>query len=179
MRCSEFRESHCAYVDDTLAGVELVRMQRHIAECPACAALDIRVRRSLMLVRSLSPIEPSADFGTRLEARLRQCRAEDARATGASFRTIGAIGAVMSLMMMGYMAESLHPADARPRDIVLPPVIAIATPPNAATFDGTTQPDSSSIPTIVGSMSAGMPMWSAALLAEQGGIQTVSLTEAR
>ena len=27
MRCSEFRDLHCSFVDDTLAGVELVRMQ--------------------------------------------------------------------------------------------------------------------------------------------------------
>lgn len=156
-------------------------MQRHIAECPACAALDTRVRRSLMLVRSLSPIEPSADFGKRLEARLRQCRAEDARATGASFRIVGAIGAVASVMMMGYMASSLQSSSARgvPRDIVLPPVIALATPPSAPATFATTQPDTSSVPMIVGGMSAGMPMWSAALLAEQGGVQTVSLTQTR
>lgn len=172
---------HCAYVDDTLAGVELVRMQRHIAECPACAEMDTRVRRSLLLVRNLPPIEPSADFGARLEERLRRCRLEEAHATGASFRTVGVIGAVASVMMMAYMAESLHMSGGSnaPRDIVLPPVIAIATPPVRAGSVATAQPDTSSVPMIVGSMSAGMPMWSAALLAESGGLQTVSYTEAR
>jgi anti-sigma factor RsiW len=172
---------HCAYVDDTLAGVELVRMQRHIAECPECAEMDTRVRRSLMLVRNLPHIEPSADFSARLEARLRQCRFEEAQATRVSFRTVGVIGAVASVMMMAYMAESLHLSGTTraPRDIVLPPVIAIATPPSRAGSLAVAGPDTSSVPMIVGSMSAGMPMWSAALLAEPGGLQTVSYTEAR
>jgi len=43
MDCREFCEQHLAFVDDTLAGVELVRMQGHIAECESCAKHDAKL----------------------------------------------------------------------------------------------------------------------------------------
>jgi hypothetical protein len=170
MRCSEFKDLHCSFVDDTLAGVELVRMQRHIAECADCARLDACVRRSLMLVRNLPPIEPSADFAFRLDARLRECRLSQASVAGGRFRTVAAIGAIASLIMLGYVAETMRVADQRHAlpEIVLPPAVAIATPP-----------DTTPVPSIVASVSAGMPIWPAALLVEQGGLQTVSYTQPR
>lgn len=191
MRCSEFRDLHCAFVDDTLAGVELVRMQRHINECDTCAALDTRVRRSLMVVHNLTPIEPSADFGRRLEARLAQCRAEQDRPIGASFRTVAVFGAVASLMMLGYVSESLRASGAsgsRGQDIMLPPVVAVAVAPSrtssrasshgAAHFSDTLT--NAPATAIVASVSAGMPFWPAALLTEQTQqLQLASYTDGR
>jgi hypothetical protein len=168
MRCSEFKDLHCSFVDDTLAGVELVRMQRHIAECAGCARLDAGVRRSLMLVRSLPHIEPSADFSLKLDARLRECRLNQATASTGRFRTVAAIGALASLIMLGYVAETMRIADQKQPDIVMPPAIAMAVPP-----------DSTPAPSIVASVSAGIPIWPAALLVEQGGLQTVSYTQPR
>lgn len=108
MRCSEFRDLHFAYVDDTLAGVELVRVQCHLAECPPCAALDARVRRALMLARNLPPIEPSPEFTRRLEARLAAARREESWPCGrGSFRTVAALGAIASVAMLGYVAQGL------------------------------------------------------------------------
>ncbi|MEO7102842.1 MAG: zf-HC2 domain-containing protein [Gemmatimonadaceae bacterium] len=169
MRCSEFRDLHCSFVDDTLAGVELVRMQRHIAECADCARLDAGVRRSLMLVRSLKPIEPSAEFSYKLDARLRECRLHQAHSSSGKFRTVAVIGAIASLIMMGYVVETMKIADEKaPQDIVLPPAIAMAVPP-----------DTTPAPFIVASVSTGIPIWPAAVLVEQGGLQTVSYTQAR
>ncbi len=169
MRCSEFKDLHCSFVDDTLAGVELVRMQRHIAECAECARVDAGVRRSLMLVRSLQPIEPSADFSAKLDARLRECRLTQQVVTSYGFRTVAAIGAVASLVMLAYVAETMRSVDQRPTDIVLPPVVALAVPP-----------DTTPAPSIVASVSTGIPIWPAALLVEQSsGLQTVSYTQAR
>ncbi len=171
MRCSEFKELHCSFVDDTLAGVELVRMQRHIAECGACSHLDASVRRSLMLVRNLPPIEPSADFASRLDARLRECRLNQTRVSAGRFRTVAAVGAIASLVMLGYVADTMKTADQRHSsapEIVMPPAVAMAIPP-----------DTTSVPSIVASVSAGMPIWPAALLVEQGGLQTVSYTQPR
>ncbi|MEO7103336.1 MAG: zf-HC2 domain-containing protein, partial [Gemmatimonadaceae bacterium] len=170
MRCSEFRDLHCSFVDDTLAGVELVRMQRHIAECADCARLDASVRRSLMLVHSLKPIEPSAEFSFKLDARLRECRLHDLHVSSGKFRTVALIGAIASLIMMGYVAETMRVADQQvlSPDIVLPPAIAMAVPP-----------DTTPAPFIVASVSTGIPIWPAAVLVEQGGLQTVSYTQAR
>lgn len=168
MRCSEFRDLHCSYIDDTLAGVELVRMQTHIAECPECSAADTRVRRSLMVLHSIPSIEPSADFAARLDARIKECKVQDQLSSGMSFRTFAMVGAAASLVMLAYVGESLRATDIRPHDIVLPPVVAFATPP-----------DTTPVPEIVASVSAGMPMWAAASLVEQAPIQLVSYTQAR
>lgn len=176
MRCSEFRDLHCAYVDDTLAGVELVRMQRHINECGECSALDTRIRRSLMVVRNLAPIEPSPDFGRRLELRLNECRSEQDRPIGTSFRTVAACGAIASIMMLAYVSESLYSSHTQGRDIVLPPVVAVATAPRAAAADTLTSAPAAAI---VASVSAGMPFWPAALLTEQTPLQLASYSTTR
>jgi hypothetical protein len=70
--------------------------------------------------------------------------------------------------MMGYIAETMKLADQRRPEIMLPPAVAMAVPP-----------DTTPAPSIVASVSAGMPIWPAALLVEQGGLQTVSYTQAR
>ena len=166
MRCSEFREHHCAFIDDTLAGVELVRMQRHITECPACAEHDTRVRRSLMVARTIPMIELSPGFSRRLEARLRECRRDGEERSCVNFRTVAAVGAVASALMLGYISESLLRQTGSPKDIIFPPVVAMATPPS---------PDPAEIspavvsqaPAIIASVSAGIPIWPAALFAEQ------------
>ena len=234
MHCSEFRESHCAFVDDTLAGVELVRMQGHIAECGACAELDARVRRSLMWARSIPLIEPSVDFSRKLEAKLRACREEGFNeATSSNFRAVAAIGAVASLLMLGYMAESLRVEYERvhgrthgtpvARDVVLSPVVAMghgsaagpaATPAakrisltdgavavaptasagrrSAGSAGRNTLPPAEIVsgsgrgvvpvsgnepvaPEIIASVSAGMPIWPAALFAEQAPLHYAGL----
>lgn len=158
MDCRQFRENHCAYLDDTLAGVELVGMQIHIADCDRCARHDCAVRRSLLVFKNLPRIEPSADFAVNLERRIRQSVLEQA-ATGRSFRIGGIAAAVVGAAMLGYIMTSL-PGSQVAQDIVMPPVIA-------------TMPDldvpavSAAGPDIVASVSAGLPIWTAALYAEQ------------
>ncbi|HMS03034.1 MAG TPA: hypothetical protein PKE51_08665 [Gemmatimonadaceae bacterium] len=79
MDCRRFRDDHLAYLDDTLPGDVMAEAQRHLLTCDACAAVDARVRRSLVIARNHLPeVEPSADFRQRLEARLATCRSEPA-----------------------------------------------------------------------------------------------------
>ena len=74
MNCREFRRKHDAYVDDTLSGMEVEAMSLHLRFCEACARVDTRLRRALLLAHNLPVIEPSAEFGVRLQARLKQER---------------------------------------------------------------------------------------------------------
>ncbi len=161
MNCSEFRKHHCAFVDDTLPGVELVRMQRHLGECPECGELDTRIRRSLMIARNIPSIQLSDDFGMRLEAKLQRCRDLPESEACANFRTVASIGAIASVLMLGYVATSLYNASHLP-ELSLPPVVAMAAPP---------QDDDEAVlaigSSIVASVSAGMPIWPVALFAEQ------------
>ena len=161
MDCRDFCDQHLAFVDDTLAGIELVRMQRHIAECESCAKQDAKIRRALFLVRNLTPIEPSPDFTRRLEARLKESRDEDLLPLTQRNLRRGAIAAtVASALMLGYIGTTLYRADNAPRDVLMSPVVA--TIPEAELTPITT-----STPVIMASVSAGLTIWPAALFAEQ------------
>jgi anti-sigma factor RsiW len=161
MDCREFCDKHVAFVDDTLAGIELVRMQRHIAECESCAKQNAKVRRALLIFRNLPLIEPSADFSQRLEARLRrECQSEELFANTQRNLRRGAIAATLaSAAMLGYIATILYRSDS-PRDLVMPPVVASLPEPDLT-------PITTSTPAIVTSVSAGLTIWPAALFAEQ------------
>jgi len=160
MDCRDFQEKHFAFVDDTLPGIELVSMQMHLNECESCARQDANVRRSLMLFRNLPLIEPSPDFSARLQQKLERAKAQDAAAlqSGWSRRFTAAV-AITSVVMLGYIAVSLREVDF-PQDIVFPPVVASIPENPAATI---TAPGTA----MVASVPAGLPMWTAALFAEQ------------
>lgn len=158
MDCRRFRENHGAYLDDTLAGVELVGMQIHIAECAQCTRHDWAVRRALLVFRNLPSIEPSANFGAVLEKRIRESALEKA-ANGRSFRIGGAAAALIGAAMLGYIITSL-PDSQLPQDLVMPPVVATAPELDVPAV-------SAAGPAIVASVSAGLPIWTAALYAQQ------------
>lgn len=161
MDCREFCDKHVGFVDDTLAGIELVRMQTHIAECSSCAKQDAKVRRALLLFRNLPTIEPSPDFSERLEERLqRECSGEDGFAATQRNLRRGAIAATLaSAAMLGYIATTLSHAQ-ESHDLMMPPVVATLPEPELA-------PITNSTPAIVTSVSAGLTIWPAALFAEQ------------
>lgn len=168
MDCREFQEKHFAFVDDTLPGIDLVGMQMHLIDCEKCAKQDSSVRRSLMLFRNLPPIEVSADFSLRLSQRLELIKAEDA--TAAQFgrsRKFAAAVALTSVVMLGYIGISLRRVDF-PQDIMFPPVVA-SLPESA------TSPMTSPGTAMVASVPAGLPMWTAALFAEQAPVHFASI----
>jgi hypothetical protein len=108
MDCREFCDQHVAFVDDTLAGIELVRMQ------------------------------PSADFSQRLEARLRNCEYDHLFVTTQRNLRRGAIAAtVASVLMLGYIGSTLFHSDA-PRDLVMAPVVATIPEPDLTPFTTST-----------------------------------------
>jgi anti-sigma factor RsiW len=165
MDCREFFDKHVAFVDDTLPGIELVRMQTHIAECENCAKQDAKIRRALLLFRNLPSIEPSADFSQRLEARLRrECVGEELFVSTQRNLRRGAIAATLaSAAMLGYIATTLSHANAS-HDLVMPPVVATLPEPELT-------PLTISTPAIVTSVSAGLTIWPAAVFAEQAPVR--------
>lgn len=75
MKCREFKANHVGYVDDILSAAEMADMGRHLMFCDSCATLDTRIRRSLLVMRNLPQIEPSADFFVRLSEALKHAPA--------------------------------------------------------------------------------------------------------
>lgn len=72
MNCREFKSKHVGYIDDLLPAADMLEMRRHILACSRCESLDIRIRRSLLVMRNLPQIEPSADFFSRLNEALKE-----------------------------------------------------------------------------------------------------------
>ena len=160
MDCSQFRDNHVAFVDDTLAGIELVRMQRHLTECDSCAAHDASIRRALLLFRNIQRIDCSPDFSLRLEARIRETALEESTIPSRRNARIGGVATILvSALLLGYVIRSLPGAEAG-RDIVMPPVFATIPALDIPHVE-------SAGPAIVASVSTGLPIWTAALYAEQ------------
>jgi len=159
MHCREFRKRHLAFLDNTLPDAEVVAMQRHLAECECCSRFDTTVRRGLLMFRNLPRVEPSPDFYGRLTAKLQHLNRVEARA--ALYRGPGAgsfIAAATGVIAAGFLAVAVFNWDKPARDLTLDPVVASA-------------PDITPAPivnhTFVSTASAGMPVWSAAMLAGQ------------
>jgi hypothetical protein len=170
MNCREFRRKHDAYVDDTLSGVDLEAMGRHLQFCEQCAHLDTRIRRSLLIARNLPTIHPSAAFGERLQMRLAQERAmrtmrsasgdaSDAfmerhrgPLSAATYVALATGLAMAAGLMMTVMFGGGDQA------IRLAPVVASLPEPERSPL---------ATPTMVASMPAGMPLWSAVYVAQQ------------
>jgi hypothetical protein len=167
MDCREFRRNHVSFVDDVLPGIDLVRMQRHVLECEACARHDTMVRRALLVVRNVPRIEPSADFSERLHARIRalDLKASDRSDIGMHARVgLGTFAAVATgVMAAGLLTFAVvSHSDSLSRDVVLAPVIASLP---ADGFEDAPSPIPA--PAMVASASTGIALWPTVMVAEQ------------
>jgi hypothetical protein len=167
MNCREFRSKHAAYVDDTLSGVDIDAMALHRRLCERCAQLDTRVRRALLVARNLPTIQPSAAFSQRLNARLEAERNSGAflrhthDATVPSGRSLlaGRYAVIIAGMLMAAgVTGTLTMVRARDEVIRMAPVVASIPETDLSLM---------AAPTMVASVSAGMPMWPAVFVAQQ------------
>jgi hypothetical protein len=172
MNCREFRHKHDAYVDDTLSGVDIEAMGRHLRFCAQCAALDTRIRRSLLLAHNLPTIEPSAAFTQRLQMRLTHERALKATRQAddagsmmglmtrhrSPFSTGTYVALAAGIAMAAGLTMSVMLAGNADRPIRLAPVVASAPEP---------EPSLLATPAMVASMPAGMPIWPAVYAAQR------------
>lgn len=158
MDCRDFHKNHSGFIDDTLCGIELVGMQRHLLECEDCAKHDAIVRRSLLLFRNLPRIEVSADFSDRLNARLLELRRAEPFPNFHHSMKFAATVVVVSVVMLGYIGSSLRDVDTA-RDILFPPVVASVP-------ESEMSPIATPAAALVASVPAGLPIWTAALYAE-------------
>jgi hypothetical protein len=172
MDCRSFKRKHLGYLDDTLPGFEVAAMQKHLRECTVCAQQDASVRRSLLVVRNLPPIRPSEGFSDRLKHRLVMEGSGNPYSEpifrGPSVRAF--VGVASALLFVGALSvavsETSRPHDAYPR---LPAVVVVTGLPAARLVDSEL-----AAPAFVASMSMGMPMWPALLLAEEGSLRFAS-----
>ena len=179
MDCRTFRQHHCAFVDDVLPGADAAAMERHRVECESCADFDARVRRSLLVIRNLAPVQCSEDFTERLFQRLRGVEVERRSTLTTRGPGLGTFAAAAAVLVLAAGGGLVAMAARAPAEIVLTPVVASTPAPVI---------DPLASPVIAASASAGVPMWPALLLADelplhvaqsglpQNGFQSVGLT---
>jgi hypothetical protein len=161
MDCRQFRNKHVAFVDDLLPAVEMDALQRHLTVCSRCSRQDTAVRRSLMLVRSLPPIEPSPEFMAKLNHRLQHLEPgsrDDVVSFSMRLTSVGAFAAMAAgIMAVAYMAvETSNYYAPRP---------GAQTPASVASLPAA--PMSMGDAAFVASVSTGIPVWPAVLMVGQ------------
>jgi anti-sigma factor RsiW len=158
MDCKAFTLRHAAYIDDTLPGVEMAAMRDHLTECAKCAGRDAEVRRALFLLKNLPPIKVSEGFEGRLRARL---AAESMSAPpAAKVSDFGMMKWAVAAALLIVVAGGIRtwPSAAPDRAPARLPAVFASVP------DETSGDESA----YVASMSTGIPMWPALMLAEEG-----------
>lgn len=158
MDCSHFRDRHLGFMDNALSETEMSGMRQHLSDCPDCANRDTSIRRALLIFRNLPAVQPSANFAARLNARIRHLHDAEHIASLHRGPSLGSFAAAAAaLVAVGFFAVSAFDWDEPSRSLALEPVLAaapMATPPLVTS-------------TYVASASAGTPVWSAAMFAEQ------------
>ena len=154
MDCRTFQKHHVAFIDDTLSAVDMLEMQIHVAECESCARHDASERRALLLFRNLPRVEPSANFQSRLDSRLREARLS-MKPTRAPLPYRNFAFAAALALLAGVWAAASFSEITDP--IILSPVVATIPEPASPLAN----------PALVASVSTGLPVWPVALLAEQ------------
>jgi hypothetical protein len=112
MKCREFKSNHVGFIDDVLPAADMSQMRRHLAVCHRCATLDVRIRRSLLVVRNLPQIEPSADFFARLSEALKDAPPPEPRfrplAAAAAFTAVTTALAAAVYFAMAITGQGQH-----------------------------------------------------------------------
>lgn len=169
MDCRTFKKNHVAFVDDVLSIAEMRAMEQHRSTCAACSRQDTMVRRSLLLVRNLAPIEPSPDFMAKLNARLDQLgpapRVDVVRRPHYSTGALAAMAA--GLIAVAYMAVETTQYFAPPPEASIVPVFASvpALEPTPAIANAA----------FVASIPTGIPVWPAMMMAGQAQMHFASM----
>jgi anti-sigma factor RsiW len=161
MDCKAFTTRHAAYIDDTLPGVEMSAMRDHLTECAKCSRRDGEVRRALMLLKNMPPVSVSEGFQDRLRARL---AAESTAPLPVSRERVSRAGAIKWAVAAGFLiivAGGITSLPSRNADAPARLPAVFAAVPELISGDN-------SAPAYMASMSTGIPMWPALMLAEEG-----------
>jgi hypothetical protein len=168
MDCKSFDSKHATFIDDTLPGVEMAVMRAHINECVRCARRDADVRRALLLVRNLPQVQVSEGFQDRLRTRLAAEPSQPvAHRSPSAGRPIRWAAAAALMIAAAGVASRVAGERGSTLAVRLPAVVATVPLIEEGGADD-------SAPAYLASMSTGIPMWPALMLAEEGPLRFVA-----
>ena len=170
MDCKEFSARHAAFIDDTLPGFQMAAMRDHLTTCAKCARRDTEIRRSLFLLKNLPPIQVSDGFQDRLRARITAegPAFQGQRSTSPRYMT-WAVAAAALVALAGM--KGWYDSDRLARAPIRLPAVTATVPVAYENGD-------ESAPEYVASMSTGIPMWPALMMAEEGPLRFAGMQNA-
>jgi hypothetical protein len=129
--CSDFLARHSAWLDGELDAAARAAHERHLAACDACSRYARVLTRGTELLRGLPEVEPSEEFGARLQHRLFHVEDERllaGRRTGRRLATAALVCAVAASPFLGEWISGaraasgagMDPALAHPHEDVFP-----------------------------------------------------------
>jgi predicted anti-sigma-YlaC factor YlaD len=98
MKCDEIQEMMLDVASGATAATPV--MNEHLLGCPDCAGKLAGMRQTMALLDEWQAPEPSPYFDTRLAARMREERAQPARAGWLSWFRAPALAAALALVLM-------------------------------------------------------------------------------
>lgn len=165
MDCRTFHARHVGFVDDVLPGIQIVEMQRHIAECSRCARHDALIRRSLLVFRNMPTIQCSPGFTERVRESIRALN-DAPPAPRASFLTQRRAWSMLAAAaIVAFAGANLLEAD--DATLTHAPVVAMVPGQEEPAVEQSLMASQA----MLASVSTGIPIWPAALMAEQAQIQ--------
>jgi hypothetical protein len=171
MDCKEFTTRHAAFIDDTLPGYLMAAMREHLADCARCGRRDAEVRRALFLLKNLPTVQVSDGFQDKLRARITaEGPAYQAKRSAPAMPMKWAAAAGLLVAVVGVGAWPVS----RTEEITRLPAVFASAPMNAFGYGV----DDESAPAYVASMSTGIPMWPALMLAEEGPLRFAGMQAA-
>ena len=161
MDCQTFLKKHDAFVDDTLPGVSMAVMRDHLDHCSRCARRDADIRRALLLIRNLPPPRVSDGFDDRLRDRIKREGTAPQTVSRSWSSWLLVRGAAVAALLLAVAVGGMGLRG----EATLVPVLgpAVVTGGHVAPY---ARDDPA--PAFVASMSTGIPMWPALMLAEEG-----------
>jgi anti-sigma factor RsiW len=174
MDCKAFARLHSGFLDDTLPGVERAAMREHLSSCTRCANKDAEIRRALLVLKNLPPIQVSDGFQDRLRARLAAESAAPAKPRPKPKADTGLVKwAAAAALLIAVVGVRNWPADSSEQSPSRLPAVVASVP---AIVEGTID---ESAPAYMASMSTGIPMWPALMLAEEGPLRFAATEASR
>ena len=172
MDCKEFTTRHAAFIDDTLPGFQMAAMREHVTACARCARRDADVRRALFLLKNLPTVQVSDGFQDKLRARITaEGPAYQAKRRSSPTMSMKWAAAAVLLVAVGGVASW---PESQAEGITRLPAVYASQPMNAFGYGV----DDESAPAYVASMSTGIPMWPALMMAEEGPLRFAGMQAA-
>src|ERR1051325_10260101 len=128
MTCADYEILICDYVDGTLAPAQKTELERHLADCPACAELARDSAAAIAFMERAADVEPPPELITKILFDAPWAKEKQKSKSREWFRALlspilhpkFAMGMAMTILSLSMLARfvapvrQLRPADLRP-----------------------------------------------------------------